>query len=56
MLHRDPAHVFGDGIHSIKELIEKENYKRGRFKTNVSPYIVTDYADFTDKTCVYIHK
>ena len=28
VLHRDPAHVFGNGVNTIKELIDMENYRR----------------------------
>lgn len=42
VLHRDPAHVFGDGIHTIKELIEDENYKRMNPRTNALCEILVD--------------
>lgn len=42
VLHRDPAHVFGDGIHSIKELIAIENYRRMNPRTNALCEILID--------------
>jgi len=35
VLHRDPAHVFGDGRHSLKELINIENRKREARKNSL---------------------
>ena len=34
VLQRDPAHIFGDGIHTIEQLIEIENYRRMHPRTN----------------------
>lgn len=42
VLHRDPAHVFGDGIHNIKELITMENYHRMNPRTNALCEILVD--------------
>lgn len=42
VLHRDPAHVFGDGIHSIKQLIAIENYRRMNPRTNALCEILID--------------
>ena len=42
VLHRDPAHVFGDGIHNIKELIAMENYRRMNPRTNALCEILVD--------------
>ena len=42
VLLRDPAHVFGDGVSTIKELIEKENYRRMNPRTNALCEILVD--------------
>lgn len=42
VLHRDPAHVYGDGEHSIKELIAIENYRRMNPRTNALCEILVD--------------
>lgn len=42
VLHRDPAHVFGDGIKTIKELIDEENYNRMHPRTNALCEILVD--------------
>lgn len=42
VLHRDPAHVYGDGEHSIKELIAIENYCRMNPRTNALCEILVD--------------
>ena len=42
VLHRDPAHVFGDGIKTIKELIDEENYNRVHPRTNALCEILVD--------------
>lgn len=42
VLHRDPAHVFGDGIHKIKELITIENHRRMNPRTNALCEILID--------------
>ena len=51
VLLRDPAHVFGDGISSIKELIEKENYRRMNPRTNALCEILVD-----DELIKYLNK
>jgi len=42
VLHRDPAHVFGDGVHSIEELISMENYHRMHPRVNSLCEILVD--------------
>lgn len=42
VLHRDPAHIFGDGVHKIKELIAIENYRRMNPRTNALCEILID--------------
>ena len=42
VLHRDPAHVFGNGYNTIDELIEKENYRRMHPRTNALCEILAD--------------
>ncbi len=42
VLNRDPAHVFGDGISTLKELIEEENYDRMNPRTNALCEILVD--------------
>lgn len=42
VLHRDPAHVFGNGNSTIKELIETENYRRMHPRTNALCEILVD--------------
>ena len=42
VLHRDPAHVFGNGVNTIKELIDMENYRRMNPRTNALCEILVD--------------
>ena len=42
VLLRDPAHIFGDGIHTIHELIKAENYNRMNPRTNALCEIIID--------------
>lgn len=42
VLHRDPAHVFGNGIDTIEELINLENYRRMHPRTNALCEILVD--------------
>ena len=42
VLHRDPAHVCGNGINTIKELIQTENYRRMNPRTNALCEILVD--------------
>lgn len=42
VLHRDCAHVYGVGVHSIKELIESENYRRMHPRVNALCEILVD--------------
>lgn len=42
VLLRDPAHIFGDGIHTIEYLINKENYERMNPRTNALCEILVD--------------
>ena len=42
VLHRDPAHVFGNGINTIDELIQIENYRRMNPRTNALCEILVD--------------
>ena len=42
VLNRDPAHVFGDGKSTIKELIDRENYQRMNPRTNALCEILVD--------------
>jgi len=42
VLNRDPAHVYGDGVSTIEELIEKENYRRMNPRTNALCEILVD--------------
>ena len=51
VLLRDPAHVYGDGIHSIEYLINQENYNRMNPRTNALCEILVD-----DELVKYISK
>lgn len=51
VLLRDPAHVYGDGIHTLDYLIKKENYDRMHPRTNALCEILVD-----DELLKYIHK
>lgn len=42
VLQRDAAHVYGDGVHTIEELIEIENYNRFHPRTNALCEILVD--------------
>ena len=42
VLLRDPAHVYGDGVNTIKYLIEDENYRRMNPRTNALCEILVD--------------
>ena len=43
VLHRDPASIIGNGVNSIKELIDIENYKRMHPRVNsLCPIIIDD--------------
>lgn len=42
VLQRDAAHVYGDGVHTIGELIEIENYKRFHPRSNALCKILVD--------------
>lgn len=42
VLNRDPAHVFGDGKSTIRELIDQENYQRMNPRTNALCEILVD--------------
>lgn len=42
VLHRDPAHVYGNGINTINELIKMENYRRMNPRTNALCEILVD--------------
>lgn len=42
VLHRDPAHVFGNGKNTIKELIAMENYRRMNPRKNALCEILVD--------------
>lgn len=42
VLNRDPAHVFGNGISTIEQLINKENYLRMHPRTNALCEILVD--------------
>lgn len=42
VLHREPAHIIGDGIHNILELAEIETYKRMNPRTNALCPILID--------------
>ncbi|MGV8086495.1 MAG: hypothetical protein ACP5N1_02600 [Candidatus Woesearchaeota archaeon] len=45
VLHRDPAHIIGDGKNTIDELIKLENYNRTNPRKNcLSPIIIDDVA------------
>lgn len=45
VLHREPAHVIGDGKHSIKELIEIENEKRKERINCLCPIAVDEITE-----------
>ena len=51
VLLRDPAHIFGDGVHSIEYLINQENYNRMNPRTNALCEILVD-----DELVKYISK
>lgn len=51
VLLRDPAHIYGDGIHTIGYLIQKENYDRMNPRTNALCEILVD-----DELIKYLHK
>ena len=42
VLHRDPAHIYGDGISTIEMLIKQENYKRMNPRVNAMCEIYVD--------------
>ncbi|MDE5888484.1 MAG: hypothetical protein K2H20_00520, partial [Bacilli bacterium] len=42
VLLRDPAHVYGDGVRTIRELIDSENYSRMHPRTNALCEILVD--------------
>ncbi len=42
VLHRDPAHVYGDGVNTIETLIKEENYKRMNPRINAMCEILVD--------------
>ena len=42
VLHRDPAHVYGNGINTIEELIKDENYRRMNPRKNALCEIYID--------------
>lgn len=42
VLHRDPAHIYGNGVNKIKELIAMENYRRMNPRTNALCEILVD--------------
>ena len=44
VLHRDPASVIGDGIHSIEELINIENEKRKLRVNSLCPILIDEIA------------
>ena len=44
VLHRDPASVIGDGIHSIEELINIENEKRKLRANSLCPILIDEIA------------
>ena len=45
VLHREPAHVVGDGKHSIKELIEIENEKRKERINSLCPIAIDEITE-----------
>ena len=47
VLHRDPAHVIGDGISTIEELINRENYTRMHPRNNALCEILVDEELFS---------
>lgn len=51
VLLRDPAHIYGDGVHTIGYLIKKENYDRMNPRTNALCEILVD-----DELIKYLHK
>lgn len=52
VLHRDPAYVIGDGIHTIEELIEIENDRRMHPRTNaLCEILIDDELDRFLKEC-----
>lgn len=45
VLHREPAHVIGDGVHSISELIEIENEKRKERINSLCPIAIDEITE-----------
>lgn len=45
VLNRDPAHVIGDGKHSIKELVDIENNRRAERTNSLCPILIDDIAE-----------
>jgi len=45
VLHREPAHIIGDGEHTILELIEKENNKRKERTNCLCPIAIDEITD-----------
>lgn len=45
VLHREPAHVIGDGIHSIIELIDMENEKRKARENSLCPIALDEITE-----------
>lgn len=56
VLLRDPAHVYGDGVNTIKYLIEDENYRRMNPRTNALCEILVDeeLIKFLDNQGLYL--
>ena len=44
VLHRDPAHIFGDGKSTIKELVDAENLKREKRLNSLCPILLDDIS------------
>jgi cyanophycin synthetase len=44
VLHRDPAHVIGDGVNNIRNLVNIENAKRAKHKSCLCPLLVDKEA------------
>jgi cyanophycin synthetase len=58
VLHRDPSHVIGDGVKTIRKLAEEETAKRDPKKTSLCPImldeVVDEYLARRDKDLNYV--
>ena len=46
VLYREPAHVIGDGVHTIRELVEIENKKRSKRTNSLCPIAIDEITNW----------